>query len=94
MPLGKSTSLNINVFIYEIQPHRTAIIKTLHEIVLQSILEVVKREKPKIMPLFLTGPLFHDGVFHCSPDMRGASGSREHVMSSTLSIMNSGLKEL
>ena len=35
MALGKSTSFNINVFIYKIQPHRTAFIKTLHEIVLQ-----------------------------------------------------------
>ena len=38
VPLGKSTSLNINVFIYTIgiiQPRRTPIFKTLHEIVLQ-----------------------------------------------------------
>ena len=38
VPLGKSTSLNINVFIYKmriIQPHRTAIVKTSYDIILQ-----------------------------------------------------------
>lgn len=46
-----------------------------------------------MMSMFLAGPLFHDGVLHCNPDSEGP-GSREHMMSSILGIMNSRLKEL
>lgn len=59
----------------------------------KSILEIVKWEKSKMMSMFLAGPLFHDGVLHCNPDSEGP-GSREHMMSSILGIMNSRLKEL
>lgn len=88
-------SLNINIFIYKIMviwPHKTATIKTLRYY--KNILEIVKREKLRMIPMFLPGLLVYDGAFYCNRDTKQEAGWREQMMSSILGMMNWKLKLL
>lgn len=62
--------------------------------ILQKHLGIVKREKLRMIPMFLPGLLVYDGAFYCNRDTRQEAGWREQMMSSILGMMNWKLKQL
>lgn len=89
-----SLSISFHFKLRIIQLHKVTIIKTLYRLYLKSILEIVRKEKSEMIPMFLARLLVHDGVLHWNPDPRQGAGFKEQVMNFILGILNLRVKRL
>lgn len=88
-------SLNINIFIYKMGTIASQdCYNQNNEMILQKHFGIVKREKSRMIPVFLPGLLVYDGFFYRNCDTRQEAGLREQMMSSILDMMNWKLKQL